>query len=231
MATITTASIIARAGVLIQDATNVRWPAQELLDWLNDGQREIVLFKPEASVTNASVLLTASLTKQSIPAAGIVLLDVVRNMGVAGATPGDAIRIVSRDVLDSQLPGWHSQANADGKIKHYMFDPRDPKTYYVYPQAPATALYVELVYSSSPSVATNNGNITIDDIYANALLDYILYRCYSKDSSFAANAQLAAAHYQLFTGSIGGKSAVEALSNPNKLGNAIGNPNVPVRAA
>jgi len=226
MATIITQTIIDRAETIIQDTTNVRWPAAELLNWLNDGQREIVLLKPEASVVNASVQLTAAKTKQTLPAAAITLLDVTRNMGSNGTTDGDAIRLVSREVLDAQSPDWHTHTNTGGKIQHYVFDPRDPKTFYVYPKAPATAWYVELVYSASPTEITNPATaISIDDIYANALLDYVLYRAYSKDAEYAGNAQRAVGHYQAFVGSITGKTQSDLARNPNLVVGGF-NPNV-----
>lgn len=226
MATIQVNNLVSRAATLIQDATNIRWPTTELIDWLNDGQREIVLLKPQASVKNESVQLTTGSTKQSIPAAGVMLIDVARNMGAAGSTPGDAIRVTSREVLDAQKPTWHSDANTDGKIKHYMFDPRDPKTFYVYPKAPATAWYVELIYSASPTDCSAGGVIQIDDIYANALLDYILYRAYSKDAEYAQNAQLAIAHYSAFSNSLGVKTQNELAQNPSSIVSGF-NPNVP----
>lgn len=226
MATIQVNSIITRAGTLIQDATNVRWPTDELLNWLNDGQREIVLLKPQASVKNESMSLAVGSTKQSIPAAGVMLIDVSRNMGSGGSTPGDAIRVTSREVLDAQRPSWHSDANADGKIKHYMFDPRDPKNFYIYPKAPASPWYVEVIYSAAPTDCSAGGAIQIDDIYANALLDYVLYRAYSKDAEYAQNAQLAVAHYQAFSNSLGVKTQNELAQNPSAVVTGF-NPNVP----
>lgn len=75
MPTILASSIITKAATLLQDPTNVRWPADELLGWLNDGQREIVLQKPDAYSINEAVKLAAG-TKQALPAAGIRLLAV-----------------------------------------------------------------------------------------------------------------------------------------------------------
>ena len=226
MSAITGKSIITRAATLIQDSTGVRWPRLELLDWLNDGQREVVLIKPEACVTNTKMLLTAGKTKQAIPDTAIALIDVTRNMGIGGETPGDAIRLCSREVLDSQLPSWHSDENTTGKIVHYMFDPRDPKTFYIYPKAPATPWYVDLITSSSPANTDDDGAVIgVDDIYANALLDYVLYRAYSKDATFAQNANLAVAHYTAFSNSLGVKSTNDAARNPN-LAVGPANPNV-----
>lgn len=230
MATITALSILTKDQIILQDTTGIRWPIDgELLGWLNDGQREVVLHKPESCVKNESVALTVGATKQTIPATGIMLMDVTRNMGSAGSTPGKAVRLVSRDVLDAQRPDWHSDANAAGAIQHFMYDPRDPKTYYVYPKAPATAHYLEVVYSSAPvDCATTAATIGIDDIYANALVDYVLYRAYSKDAEYAQNANLAIAHYTAFANALGIKTQNEQSRNPNStISNMAYNPAVP----
>jgi len=223
MATVTVNSLIEKASRIIQDQSNIRWPQTEWLADLNDAQREVVLYKPQASVKNVSVLLSAGQTKQSLPSDAIQLIEVVRNMGANGTTPGESIRITSREVLDAQIPTWHSDANAGGKIKHYTFDSRDQKTFYTYPKAPATAWYVEAIYSANPTDCTIGGTIQIDDIYANALLNLMLYRAYSKDAEYAQNAQLAAAYYQAALASLGVKGQNEVAQNPN---NALGNPNV-----
>ena len=227
MPTITGTSLITRAATLIQDATAVRWPRLELLDWLNDGQREVVLLKPEASVVSESMPLTPNSTKQTLPAASIALIDVVRNLGATGSTPGKAIQICSRDVLDAQRPNWHSDPNPTGVIEHYLFDPRNPKIFYVYPKAPMGGWFVEVVMSASPANCNDSGAVIgVDDIYANALLDYVLYRAYSKDATYAQNSGLAVAHYTAFSNSLGVKTQNDMSRNPNLSVGAF-NPNVP----
>lgn len=223
MATVTVASVITKVQTILQDTTGIRWPDSELLGWLNDGQREIVLYKPNAFVKNTSVKL-ASGTKQTLPADGVQLIDVVRNMGTGGATPGRAIRITMREILDSQVPGWHA-STADAEVKHYMYTVLDPKTYYVYPPQPSTAQnYVELVYGAAPTDAILSGTITLDDIYQTILVDYCLYRAYSKDTEFAADQNRAVAHQNAYIAALTGKAKVEAGANPNLT--APANPNV-----
>jgi hypothetical protein len=217
MATLTAQNVIDRVNDTLQDTTNVRWPTTELLRYLNDSQREIVLLRPDASVTTAAVALTANETKQSLPTSGVRLLDVTRNMGTAGSTPGTAIRLISREVLDTQVSTWHSDTGQT-VVKHYVFDPRNPKIFYVYPRVHAsTAVYVELVYSSSPADVSAIGNtITLDDIYANAMIDFMLYRAYSKDAEYAANSAYASQHYQSFLTSLGLKGKTDDNVNPNQ---------------
>jgi hypothetical protein len=216
MATITGANIVSRAAIILQDTTGVRWPqTEELLLWLNDGQREIVLRKPDAYAQNEVVALIAG-TKQSIPANGIQLLDVIRNMGTDGETPGRAVTRIDREILDEQRPNWHTE-DASDETKHYTFDGQDPKRFYVYPPQASPPGKVEMVYASSPtdlpSLATT---ITLDDIYSGPLLDYVLYRAYSKDADLTPSApERAVAHYNSFLSALGAKSQIQEASSPN----------------
>lgn len=215
MATITVASLLSRAAILLQDPSNVRWPQAELLDWLNEGQREIALFKPSAYAKNQAVQLVAG-TKQSLPSDGVSLLDVVRNLGTNGTTPGAAVRMVTRSIMDAQLADWHT-AKSSATVKHFIYTPNDPKRFYVYPPQPATNQgYVEVVYAAQPADAAANGTITVDDIYSSALLNYIMFRAYSKDAEFAAAPQLAASYYQAFQALLQAKMGAELGTNPNQ---------------
>lgn len=227
MAVTTVASLLSRAAVILQDPTSIRWPQTELLDWLNDGQREIALFKPNVFVKNTTVQLVAG-TKQSLPADGVSLIDVVRNMGTNGSTPGAAIRVVTREILDAQISNWHS-STASAVVKHYVYTPLDPKTFYVYPPQPTgagTQNQAEVVYVASPTDATLVSTITIDDIYMTALLNYILFRAYTKDAEYANNAQLAQLYYTQYQAILQGKTASELAANPNASLGAF-NPNLP----
>lgn len=225
MATITVASILTKVSTILQDPTNIRWPTDELILWLNDGQREVALYKPNAFVINTAVICVAG-TKQTLPAAAVSLIDVVRNMGTNGTTPGNSIRAVSREILDTQVPNWHA-STPSATVKHFVYTPLDSKTYYVYPPQPASGQgYVELVYVAAPTDAVSGGVITLDDIYVTALISYILFRAYSKDAEYANNATLAATYYQQFQGLLQGKVTAEAASNPNQA-LAPFNPNLP----
>ena len=149
---VTVQSVIDRVQTTLQDTTGIRWPvADELVLWVNDAQREIALLKPDASATNVTVELDDG-TKQSIPSAGNRLLRVVRNMSsiLNSATGRRSIRLVSREILDSQTPDWHDPSvtgdAAHGTVvKHYMYDEQDPRNFYVYPGVSGNA-FVEIIY-------------------------------------------------------------------------------------
>jgi len=219
--TLTGTNLLSRIKDTLQDTTSVRWPEAELIRYINDAQREIVNFRPESSATTASVQLTTG-TKQTLPSAGLRLIKIVRNMSAAGgsATGKRAIRIVNPDILNTQEPDWHDptvsgDAAHTTVVKHYMFDEDDPRNYYVYPGVAGNS-FVEIVYSASPTDLTDTSStIGVDDIYANAIIDFVLYRAYMKDAEYAGNAQRASNHYQLFTGSISQGVQSSTLLDPN----------------
>ena len=84
--TVTVQSVVDRVQTTLQDTSGVRWAvASELVLWVNDAQREIALFKPDATAVNETVALATG-TKQAIPTEGNRLLNVVRNMGMVDKT-------------------------------------------------------------------------------------------------------------------------------------------------
>jgi len=218
-------SIVRRVVETLQDNTSVRWPVNELVRYLNDGQREIVLYRPDAMVTNAAVTLVAG-SKQALPANGTKLIEIVRNTGGTRRS----VRLVNREILDSQAPNWHNITGAT-EILHFMYDPRDPKVFYVYPPAAASGASLDVVYAAMPTDVTEpadgalytavTGNISVPDIYGNVIQDYVLYRAYSKDSEYAGNAARAQAHYGAFANALG----VEMKATVNFQPNTVANPN------
>jgi hypothetical protein len=216
---LTAANVLTRAADIIQDQTNVRWPQDELLRYLNDARREVAIARPDLYATTANVSLSAG-SKQSLPADGMRLIDVIRNM--PGGVAGNALRIVEREILDAQKPGWHTESQT-AALKHFMYDERNPRVFYVYP--PATSGHqIEITYGKSPTDITNTSTELADeDIYAGAIVDYVCYRAFSKDSEYAGNAQRAMAHYQQFLNALGLGGKVTKMVSPN-TGNIGGVP-------
>jgi len=151
-------SIIRRATDLLQDQTSVRWPANELVRWLNDAQRAIVKVRPDAMNTTTTfrcsqgsrqslASATANAGISALSPAPSKLIEITRN--VAASSAKKAVRLVPREILDAQTPGWHS-ISPSVDILHYMFDPRDPRTFYTYPPA-TTAAELEVMYSAYPT--------------------------------------------------------------------------------
>lgn len=209
MPTILASSILSKAKTLLQDTTGVRWGDPELLGWLNDGQREITMFRPDVYSRLASLALVVG-TRQTIPSDGTAAIKVTRNMGVGGTVPGAPIRHVPMDLLDANVPDWHSRT-AVAVILHATTDVRMPRTFFVYPPAIA-GTFVELLYAAPPpDVTVVSAAISIDDVFAGPLVDYVCFRAYSKDQDMSGNDSRAAAHRALFEKTLSAKSQADSI--------------------
>jgi hypothetical protein len=138
---------------------------------------------------------------------------------VGGTTRGRSITKRERAWLDDQLPTWHTVAGAEAV--HWMYDERDPKAFYLFPQ-PASGK-VEIIYSAIPAdLGSLAAAITLDDIYANALQFFMLFSFYSKDATYTKNPASASAYWQLFMQSLGLRGT--NLAGNDKIGtiNATG---------
>jgi hypothetical protein len=214
MGTITAKSIIDKAAIQLLDVGNDRWTRAELLDWINDGQRQIVIMSPNAT-NKVSVYKLVAGTRQSIPADGWTLLEVIRFMGTDGTKPGRAIRLTSRELLDSFNPDWHDDCPTLIP-RHYIFDPQDQTVFFVYPPNTGKA-YLQVNYSPVPApLADEDEVIALNDIFATPLLDYVLYRACSKDAEYAPGLQLASGYLSTFMASMTQKSTSELGNSPNQ---------------
>jgi hypothetical protein len=203
----TTRSILNRSASLLRDEEYVRWPESELLEWLNDGQRVIARGpSTDAYVLRDNIAAVAG-TVQSIPDSGIRLVDVVRNV-----SNGSAIYQTDYATVDALLGTW--RASTAGVAEVYFYDDRNPKEFEVYPPQ-AGGESIEIVFNAQPGDAAVTGNIVINDMYADSLIDYIVYRGLSKDAEdTAAGLGRATAFYRAFMIGIGYKETTDGQIEP-----------------
>lgn len=248
--TILVKDAIWRVSSLLQDVAPqfVRWPETEIVNWLNDAQLAITKYLPAAN-SRVDTIKLAPGTRQSIeyinaanckpgdgsvpsaPILGTQLLDVIRNMGNDGVTPGNSIRLLTdgREVLDSQKPNWHTISGSS--VANYMFDPRTPRYFYISPGAPTGAdLWAEIAYTAQPIAIPNNGvpgnelylfgsanatKISVADEHIDDLVNYTCARAFMKNAQFAGNGPNAQAYTAMFLASINAKVAALTGNNPN----------------
>lgn len=195
---------------VLSDASNVVWTEAQLLEWLNDAQYAISLVRPDASSSVVNLLLVAG-TKQTI--AGRRLIDVIRNMGADGNTAGQVVEHVDMGNKDKFNPSWHSDS-ASITINDFMHDPRVPTVFYVSP--PATApTYLELKQAVVPAVLTAlTETINLDDVYVPVIIEWMLYRSFSRDDIDTPNFQRGQAHKATFFNLLGVKTQIDQAFTP-----------------
>lgn len=205
MGSVAASDIINRAKRLLQQTNvgSIRWDDVELLDHLNEGQREVVRFDPRAFIKTASVQLVPGIV-QKIPSDGVQFVTAYHNMGADGATPGAAVTPATRQDLDNNVPDWPTAG--PGPVVHYVYDDIDPFTFMVYPPQPNPAEYLMIAYSAVPTDIGLTSTISVPDTYQSALLNYVMYRAHSKDTD-TSSPERAAAYYTAFMNLMGAQRA------------------------
>ncbi|CAN7305485.1 hypothetical protein LJR231_001571 [Phyllobacterium sp. LjRoot231] len=224
--------IMELANIILNDRDNVRWTLPEITRWINEAVRAIVLAKPSASSTSTAVQMKAG-TLQYLPATTqegatpLALTRLVRNLK-DGSTSRQGTRIItatSRVLLDAQDPNWHDATRTLPKkeVRQYVYDEATPLEFYVYPGNDGTG-WVEAVFSFLPTelvatgvvtdIASYDVDIGLPEPYSVPILDYVLFRCFSKDD-LGQGPGRSAAHYQQFASAVGLKIQVEGATSPN----------------
>ena len=205
--------IVTRARLVLQDAAT-RWADSELALWITDGCTFIAINRPDACIVSGTMALAAG-AKQSIAGLtppGMRLIDVVSEVAT-----GKGVKLVDRQTLDTHRPGWH--AATAGATQNYVYDSREPQTFYVYPPATGSSPTLSIIYQRAPVVITSGtlGSqvLSVGDLYLPALLDYVLFRCYSKDADDTKNAELAMMYLTACANGLGIKDAKDLAFSPD----------------
>ena len=244
--TVLVKDVLWSVSVLLQDTVPQyqRHVETELVDWLNDAQVALTKFLPAACSRVAALKLVPG-TRQSIekilianckPAEGgtpafdiygTQLLDVYRNMGADGLTPGRVVRRTERKVLDSQSPTWHTVVGS--AVSSFMYDPATPRYFLVTPGVPAEGLWIEAAFTAQPTRIPNTGTpgselykkdgastekISVNDEHRDDLINYCVARANMKPVEWT-NADKAAAFSQMFLNSLNAKVTALTGTNPN----------------
>jgi hypothetical protein len=189
----------------LQDPEGIRWPAAELVSHLNEALLNLITHRPDAKVVFEAFTPVVG-ARQTLPSYASTLID------VAGNTSGRKRNItkVDKSKLDAVSPNWQGMRPV-GEIIHFSYDLVDPRCFYLYPPAQATAS-IDLVFGGYPtSVAPPStsvwtsvaGMLDVKDEFFVALLHYVLFKAFSKDAEFGGNTMLAAAHHSLYEKELG----------------------------
>jgi hypothetical protein len=206
--TTTAQYLVKECQTALMDLAGVRWPASDLVTYLNDGQRDLILARPDANAVTASFVPVAG-ARQALPSASMSLIDIPRN------TAGNkrSIRKIAVEDLDAVNRDWRSMTGVT-EIAHFAYDAREPNIFDIYPPAAASGASIEVTYGSYPTdvsvpsgdgkaYTTVAGNISVNDQWATALYNYMMARAYAKDAEYGGNVTLATAYMSAFTGLIG----------------------------
>ena len=213
-------TVLDRAAKSLSDVDGIRWPAATKLDYFNDGLLEIAVQKPSAFSRTVELELVEG-TLQAVPDEYSTLIRVVRNVDT-----GRVVTPARRDVLNDQFLDWHSPEIVPYSpiVQHVCADEFEPRRFYVFPGNDGTGK-VEAILALIPEkieAVTSETEAELDRTYANALANYIAFRCYGEDMILNNAPPRAQAHYELFQAALGIRQNIEGVANVNTANRSYG---------
>lgn len=206
------------------DPDHVRWSLAEKLTYLNEALREAVVLKPNLSTEAVTLSLTAG-SAQTLPDTFTVISDVLCNITtdhatLAGKVRGASIRPIPKPgVLDQFYPGWRGPQFQAKVVQHVIYDLTTPRLFEVFPANDGTGKIEAVVGKRLPEVAPDGDEkliesydditVAMDALYKLAVTNFVIGRCYAKDSGTQANAARAQAYIADFQAAITGRMTSE----------------------
>jgi hypothetical protein len=195
--TTTLKEVIDRCKTILQEVTSdgTRWTNQELVDWAGEFYQVASSVNP-SEFSDVQSFTCISGTKQDAPTDVIQILEITRNLDGTKMP----VMATTRNVLDSTRRGWHGEVESNSQ-EMFILDERYPRTFYVWPPAKAGSLLeiVAVIIPVKHSIADYSDGLTkvkCSDRLVPPMVDYILFRAYSKDADFAGNQQRSDIHYR-----------------------------------
>lgn len=227
--TFTAQDVLGRVATLLLDPSNKRWPLVELLNWLNDGLREVSSLAPQA-VSKTVVLSLVAGTRQTLPDTATSLLRTFCNATAAGdvvSARGKAITSVDRTMLDAMIPGWQDTATLPftAEVAHVIDDPDSPRKYMVCPgntgtgkiEAEVASRHAVLATPGSPTQIASYGTLIVDldGMHLTAMVNFVMSKALLKDINVPNAAARSQAHYAQYAQSFGIQKVAEKTVNPS----------------
>ncbi|HIF6165141.1 hypothetical protein P7M25_09660 [Vibrio parahaemolyticus] len=202
--------LIDEAARLVVDPQMIRWSKEFWVDAYNSAVRAIVAIRPDA-LTKTLIFTCVQGSTQKVPEGTRYVVDVVRNKD-GRAVSGN----INLKMLNDYRPDWRIEEPAP-EVKGWFYDERNPSDFYVYPPAQA-GVELEIAFAMAPiPIVTGdydaNTPSELISVYDNAITEWLVYRAFSEDSEFTANAGRAANSLNAFRTILGDKAQADAVTH------------------
>lgn len=204
--------IINRVTLLYHDVDMNRLTPKQYLQLLDDAVLQLVLVRPDSHEKREIIKLEEG-PRQKIPADAFTLIDVYSNKIYLSNSnqfiDGKPVYQVARKDLDYFTNWYNSNHKPSSTIDEFAFDIRTPRDFWVNPPVRHDdEVFVEIGYSCAvPQVSDIDKDfeevlkeeLPISIEFRNAIVNYMLYLCYSTDSTSQFDRTIADKYLQAFT--------------------------------
>lgn len=195
-----TSSLIDRVSEVLQDVGRTTWTEPQLLEWANDAVRALVLARPDVSAIKETIALVSGTRQRLNGGNDLRFIQANCNMGSSGFIAGRSITQGDIRAMDAYNPSWRTDPPGQ-EVRHYFFDEALPREFEVYPPVSLSYgnVYIEVSKSVLPVAITATGDtVPVDEIYAPALTEWMLYRAFIRDADDTPSVTRATWHFRGF---------------------------------
>jgi hypothetical protein len=200
------ADLIIEVAQLLNDAEagyeHTRWPKEELLEYGVDAITQIAMLRPESVAKTETVALQPG-TKQALPDGAIRFYRIEGTLDKDGRLIGQPI---AKDVVAARLAAsWFNQLDCvstyhdDYVVSSFYFEEANPKTFYVSPPVPV-GKFISIAVNCAlvPETLELEAALPLGRQFHNAMIEWMLYRAFSKDQESATDSGHAQMHLKHF---------------------------------
>ena len=200
----TTGDIITRASDALADQCAgeefTAWSKSFLLGALSEAYASVAKERPDAFAQTKSVTLASGSTHSLEDA---TLVKALTSDGSPVSEEGGSRSYDMGSILSSMYCARPAaQQGGTITLRSVKINPNDPKSFTVEPPIPegSTAELTATVHGSPPCVSEDDWDqpIAIDACYASSLIEFVLYRAYSRDTADTTSARIAQSHHQAY---------------------------------
>lgn len=204
--------IITEVSGQLNDIAQITWVEDALIRYIDSAQEMVVSIRPDAYSQITNMLMGVG-SKQDLPASALRLLDIKRNMGTDGNSPGRVVIAIDEESLDL-FSFSHHAATQKEVIKNFSYDEKTPNTFYVDPPSDGTG-YIEISISRIPPKITGVSDpLVLKDIYFNHVVQWCMFRAYSIEVDSASSQSRAQKHETSFYLMMGKKFRRDVIFSP-----------------
>lgn len=184
---------------------HTRWSREELIEYANDGVAQIAMLRPEVVARQESLTLRPG-ARQALPEDATRFFRVEGTLDRYGRLVGQPSKIDGR--IARLARAWFAPLSCprtgEYVVASFEFDEAHPRVFYVEPPVPpGKPVRVVVSLARVPDTFGADAPIPLDRRFHNALIEWMLYRAFSKDQDSAPDAALSASHLRHFYDMLG----------------------------
>lgn len=198
-------SIVDRVAFVTKDPTFTRHTLAEILLWTQDAIDQVASLHPRAAAIPVTLTLAEG-SRQDLRAIDpnrvwMRIYEITCNV-VSNKPVGGTVRQIMRSSLDNAVRNWRATAPA-AEVKEYAIDERDPFSFDVYPPVVAGTKVLALAAVKPAPFEDEDSMFPLAPGYDIPVVDYVLFRLFSKDANDPTYAGRASGHLQAFNLAMG----------------------------